>query len=287
MRVTNGIPFGRSLLLPVDSVNSVQTLKVSEWLSPAGVDQFGDPMFTVNGTNGCVLFRSYYSLQTEVFSVYPDFVPNAGPGQRGQCGVTKENWPSETTQVCLACPTGKSVSDISSAEFGLLDGNCSSGIKPGRCVANSTLVKRVVEQHCLGTHSCSIPVNFKLFGPDPCPDAYKSLGVTVACSVGTCDMAVENWPEESTEANLGCDAGQTISAVVGAEFGILAGNCSSGFKASGCTANATVVKEVVQARCMGKQSCVVPADTKLYGINLCPGQVKTLAVQVGCTHTET
>jgi hypothetical protein len=157
--------------LPTTAVNIVginPRSPVSEWLLPAGFDGV-DPLFAVNGTSECTMFRPYYSLQDEAMSVYPTFFPNGGLGKYGECAVTKENFPAETSTVCLKCATaGQRVSTIADARFGVLEaGNCTSGIKFG-CQANATVVKRAVEQFCMDERACSVPVDFKLFGSVTC-----------------------------------------------------------------------------------------------------------------------
>jgi hypothetical protein len=255
----------------------------SEWLLPAGHDSNGDPIFAVVGTMGCVLFKSYYSIQNETFSVYPNFVTTSGLDQRGACAVTREDaHPTETSTVCLVCPAGERISRVVDAQFGELAGDCTAGITPKRCVANATTVSQVVAQYCLGTKGCSVPVDASLYGSGPCPGgAVRSLAVTVACAPEQCDAAKENWPRESTAVRLGCPANHTISEVLFAEFGILAGNCSSGFRVPGCSANGTLVHQVVHRQCVGSQTCEVSADTKLFP-STCGGS-KTLAVKVACS----
>ena len=61
MRVPNGIPLGCPLLLPVGTVNRVQTLKAASW----AVHLIGYVMVIalVGGTAGSVLIFVYHSLQ--------------------------------------------------------------------------------------------------------------------------------------------------------------------------------------------------------------------------------
>ena len=80
---------------------------------------------------------------------------------------------------------------------------------------------------------------------DPCPGVYKSLAVSVRCAVPQCDIATENWPAESTAVHVGCPTGETIHAVLDAQFGVLSGNCSAGWQL-GCHADPAVVTQVVQ-----------------------------------------
>ena len=253
---------------------------VEDWLIPAGHDGL-EPLFSVKGTGGCVVFRPYYALQAQAMSVYPNFLPK-GASKPGQCGVAKENWPAETSAVCLACPAGKTVSKVVDAQFGVASGNCSAGYQFPSCRANASVVKAVVEGRCLGTQVCTVPVDHALFGADPCVGQYKSLAAEVACAVPQCDVVSENWPKESTAVVVGCAGGRAISAVLDAAFGVVVGNCSAGFSMPRCHADPVVVRSVVAARCVGKANCTVPADDRLYGKDPCAGTVKQLAVRVRC-----
>ena len=81
---------------------------VAEWLTGAGYDGDGNPLFAVTGTVGCTVFRAYFSLQQGAFSVYPTFLPAADPSGSNDtmtCGVVKENYPVETAGVCAAAST--------------------------------------------------------------------------------------------------------------------------------------------------------------------------------------
>jgi hypothetical protein len=184
--------------------------------------------------------------------------------------------------VCLVCPIGHRVAAVTDAQFGILSGSCGTSIRPVRCLANTSLVKRVAEKLCLGEQGCSVPVDATLWNGDAaCPEsAKKSLAVSVECAPQQCDTVSENWPKETDGVHLQCPVDQTITAVTDAQFGSLAGNCSSGFHATGCVANATEVKAIVRAECIGKQRCTVPADAKLFVSNC--GGTKQLAVQVTC-----
>jgi hypothetical protein len=256
----------------------------SSWLSLKGHDQNGDPIFAVRGTENCTLFRPYYSLQNESFSVYPTFVTSAGLNQRGQCGVTEESVVSNATStVCLVCPAGQHIVEVTAAQFGVLSGNCTSGTEVARCAADSTVVAQVARQHCVGRPGCSVPVDPVLYGAPDCPvPARRALAVSVRCIPQQCAMAAQ----KSAGVRVGCPAGHTISAVLDAQFGILVGNCTAGFSVGRCAANTTHIKQVVARMCVGNHSCAVPVDAPSFGIERsndpCPGATKTLAVRVAC-----
>ena len=227
--------------------------------------------------------------------MYPNFITHAGLDQRGSCGLTAAAVATAkgaaaavepSPIVCLVCPIGHRVTAVTEAQFGILSGSCATSIRPVRCLANSSLVKRVAEQFCLGEQGCSVPVDAALWNGDgACPEsAGKSLAVSLECAPQQCDAVTENWPRETDSVHLQCPVGQQISAVIDAQFGSLAGNCSSGFHATGCVANATEVRAIVSSQCIGKQHCTVPADTKTF-VSKCGG-VKQLAVEVKCASAE-
>ena len=85
----------------------------------------------------------------------------------------------------------------------------------------------------------------------------ETCGATLSGGAGLTCRVIE-------QLHLGCPAGGRIVAVDFASFGTPAGNCSGGFATSaGCDDNAS--KSRVEALCLGKQACRVPAFTKDYG----------------------
>ena len=138
-----------------------------------------------------VEFVPYYTIDDEQFTVYPAVVnsttPSPGTNSSGTCGVVAENFPAETTAVCLRCPSGERITSVVDAQFGGLEGNCStsSPFHPnGTCTADHAKVMDVVSSMCLNKSACVVPANVKLFGPDPCLGVVKKLGVRVACGTG-------------------------------------------------------------------------------------------------------
>jgi hypothetical protein len=83
---------------------------------------------------------------------------------------------------------------------------------------------------------------------------------------------------EGANATLTCPTGQTIATVTFASFGTPTGACGS-FAASSCDESASVA--VVQALCVGRNSCSVPANTGTFG-DPCNKVVKNLAIAVTC-----
>ncbi|KAB2600428.1 hypothetical protein D8674_010699 [Pyrus ussuriensis x Pyrus communis] len=87
------------------------------------------------------------------------------------------------TSADIKCPKNKKVVAVEFASFGDPAGVCASFVL-GKC--NSTLTKDVVEQHCLGKTSCSVPIDPNLFLKnivDGCPDIKKTLAIQVKCAI--------------------------------------------------------------------------------------------------------
>ncbi|XP_068483389.1 beta-galactosidase 13-like [Phaseolus vulgaris] len=80
----------------------------------------------------------------------------------------------------ITCPTYKTIKAVEFASFGDPTGICGAFVM-GKCDAPAT--KQIVEQHCLGKQSCTIPVDAATFikGKDACPDVIKSLAVQAKC----------------------------------------------------------------------------------------------------------
>ncbi|XP_074325969.1 beta-galactosidase 13-like [Apium graveolens] len=81
----------------------------------------------------------------------------------------------------LTCPDDKVIVDVEFASFGDPIGACGM-FSLGTCHSPNSM--SVVLEHCLGKHSCTIPLDreaFYLTGDDTCPDTFKSLAVQVRC----------------------------------------------------------------------------------------------------------
>jgi hypothetical protein len=91
----------------------------------------------------------------------------------------------------------------------------------------------------------------------------------------TCKVAAEN-----ANANLGCPAGQKITAVTFASFGNPTGSCATGFKLGSCNAGDSI--SMVISLCVGKNTCAVPATNTRFKGDPCNGTLKILAAQVKC-----
>jgi Galactose binding lectin domain len=100
------------------------------------------------------------------------------------------------------------------------------------------------------------------------------MQVTCAVPSGVvCDAVA--WSET---ANLACPQGQVVKAVGFASYGTPTGTCGAFFTG---TCNAATTKSVVEAACLGKAQCQVPATTATFG-DPCFGTFKGLEVQVTC-----
>jgi DUF1680 family protein len=264
----------------VDVVSSTP----SSWLTQSAVPRSPHAISFDVLNNKCVSFVPYFSIQTEEMSVYPAFQKTRpAPPKPQLCSVVTENYPAETAAVCLACPTGQAIDNITTAEFGSIGGSCSAGLQLNHsCLADPSVVEKVVAGLCLGATSCTVTADNRHFGTDPCVGVYKQLAVEVRCGAKECDIVTENWPQESNAITVGCDANKTISQIVNAAFGEVTGSCPT-FAAKGCHSDPEAVRKVVEARCLGKKSCTVPANVAYFGKDPCSGVYKQLAVSVKCS----
>jgi hypothetical protein len=256
----------------------------SSWLTQSAVPLSPHAISFDVRDNPCVSFVPYFSIQTEEMSVYPAFQLHKPPLPKPQlCSVVTENFPAETSAVCLACPPGQGIDNVTMAEFGEIGGSCDSGLQLNHsCLADSSVVKKYVVGRCMGAASCTVTADNRHFGTDPCVGVYKQLAVNVSCGAKQCDIVTENWPEETNAIMVGCTDGQRISQVVDAEFGEISGSCPT-FAAKGCHSDPETVRKVVEARCLGKRSCTVPANVAYFGKDPCSGVYKQLAVRVKCS----
>jgi hypothetical protein len=94
-------------------------------------------------------------------------------------------------------------------------------------------------------------------------------GGTTVCGAGA----------ENATVTLACPSGQTIDRVTFASFGTPTGACGS-FAAGSC--NASSSQAVVEALCIGRQSCSVPATNGAF-TDPCNKTTKSLSIQVTCT----
>jgi len=80
----------------------------------------------------------------------------------------------------LKCPNNRDIVSVEFASFGDPDGTCGSFVM-GKC--HAAITKEIVEQHCLGKTSCSVPMHPDVFfkNNDACPSVEKKLAIEVRC----------------------------------------------------------------------------------------------------------
>lgn len=87
---------------------------------------------------------------------------------------------------------------------------------------------------------------------------------------------------EGITQTLSCPPGQNVYRVLFADFGEPTGNCSSGFAVNpACTTFASSMARAKQL-CLGQPSCVLESNNAIWGPDPCPGEPKTLTVDVDC-----
>ncbi len=124
-----------------------------------------------------------------------------------------------------------------------------------------------------GTANCkdSCPTDRTKTAPGAC-GCGKAEG---SCGGETSQCVVAN---ENATAQLSCPTGQTIGRVAFSSYGTPTGTCGS-FVNSTCHASTSL--SAVQAACLGKVSCSVPATNAQFG-DPCAGTAKRLAVAYVC-----
>lgn len=105
----------------------------------------------------------------------PTATPTITPPPGGLCMDGNEG-----NQVTLTCPTGKKISVISFASYGLPTGYCGSGNYAINPACHSATSKSVVESQCLNKTTCSVWADNTTFG-DPCVNIYKRLAIQYGC----------------------------------------------------------------------------------------------------------
>ncbi|XP_020259719.1 beta-galactosidase 8 isoform X2 [Asparagus officinalis] len=112
------------------------------------------------------------SLCAHVSELHPapiDSWVSSGKLSRGKSGA----------RVHLECPyPNQIITSVKFASFGTPHGSCGS-FNHGKCSSDGVL--SVVQEACIGSESCSVPVSTKMLG-DPCRGVTKSLAVEAVCS---------------------------------------------------------------------------------------------------------
>ncbi|SPQ93242.1 unnamed protein product (mitochondrion) [Plasmodiophora brassicae] len=182
----------------------------------------------------------------------------------------------ETTTLALSCPAGQTVSAVAFASYGLPD---RTTISP-KCHAASSAA--VAQQACLHRPSCSIQAANSVFG-DPCYGTRKHLNLALICSGPAPAPSQPQTHEifgsadETTTLALSCPAGQTVSAVAFASYGLPEG----GMISSKCHASSSAA--VAQQACLHRPSCSIQAVNSVFG-DPCYGIRKHLNVALICSN---
>ncbi|MCU0662412.1 MAG: M12 family metallo-peptidase [Myxococcota bacterium] len=127
----------------------------------------------------------------------------------------------------------------------------------------------------LSCNSCSVT--------DQCPnDPNKTEPGSCGCGVpeGSCggvDRCAE--ADEGATLALSCSAGQTITSIRFASYGVPTGSCPN-LATGSCHASSS--KSKVESACLNKQSCTVGANNGVFG-DPCVGTRKKLAVVYACS----
>jgi hypothetical protein len=107
--------------------------------------------------------------------------PCSGTGKRmyvqATCTSSICGSASEGGTVSLSCPSGRVITAISFASYGMPGGSCGA-YTTSACNAGTSM--SVVSNLCLGKSSCSVGANNSVFG-DPCSGTGKSLKVQATC----------------------------------------------------------------------------------------------------------
>ena len=118
------------------------------------------------------------------------------------------------------------------------------------------------------------------------PTAPLPMCATTATAPGGRSSArvPEDWPSALSAAVLKCGvAGEVISRVEFASFGVPEGDCHHGFRRNTtCASHPDRTREVVEGLCVGRARCAVPATRDVFGGVPCTGVTLNLAVTVQC-----
>jgi Galactose binding lectin domain len=187
----------------------------------------------------------------------------------------------EWDAVRITCGEGEIVRAVQFASYGTPSGTCGD-LRKGQCDAPEAMAE--ITEACMGRASCVVSATNTSFG-DPCVGTNKRLQVQVECGPGTdpnargTDSLVQcATAKEWNAALLACEAGQVISEVEFASYGTPSGMCGA-FAAGECAAEFKIEK--IFEECLGRNACVIVADSNHFG-DPCPGKDKQLLAQVRC-----
>ena len=230
---------------------------------------------------GSIMFMSLISCTQQINSAKSSDLSSAG--DKRAYAVAANNYcasANETATATLKCPSGQVVKSIVFASYGTPTGSCGA-FKTSSC--NASTSKSVVEAACLGKASCAVGAANSVFG-DPCAGIGKKLRIQAVCGAPetTSTAGVCGDTEEGTTAQISCPAGQTISGVTFASYGIKsAGSCGSYVASTACHAANSAA--TLQAACVGKKDCYFDVTNDAFGKDPCAGTGKWFTYQVRCS----
>ncbi|XP_069492444.1 protein eva-1 homolog C [Ambystoma mexicanum] len=148
------------------------------------------------------------------------------------------------------------------------------------CMAETTLQK--VLDECQNLRACQVPVNSRVFGPDPCPGTAKYLLVSFKCKPAEYKTRSVC---ENNELKLHCIESRYIN-IYSAVYGQLSeekNNCSTPADCApqfDCWSHSAL--QVLSRKCYGKQRCKIPVNDQHFGNPCLPGVKKYLTVTYAC-----
>ncbi|XP_007662761.1 protein eva-1 homolog C [Ornithorhynchus anatinus] len=188
-------------------------------------------------------------------------------------------------RLSLQCPRHSSIS-VQAAFYGPDSKRC--GSRPpdveradGPACAAPTTLQKVLDE-CQDRRACQLPVNSRLFGPDPCPGVAKSLLVSFKCKP---DEFKTKTACEDQEVKLHCHETKVLN-IYSAAFGRTAHETDVCPSAAGrepqfdCLSYSAL--EVLSQRCYGKQRCKIMVSDHQFGSPCLPGVKKYLTVGYAC-----
>jgi len=213
-------------------------------------------------------------------------------GKEEEVGICRSAYASQGRLTEASCPDNQVISEVTFASYGLpLGTSCDNFESHPSC--HSDISATVLTQRCLGHEHCQIMASDVEFG-HTCTAPNKYLKMAWKClekinyqktkCIVSNTLAGANGPHIAP-AQLQCPVGQTIDEIHFASFGVFNGNSCNTLDTpvGGCHAVGT--KRVVEAECLNKEACTVPASTKLFG-DPCPDTPKSLGVSYTCNHMQ-
>jgi len=189
------------------------------------------------------------------------------------CKVTSCQDVAEGATATFTCPANHQITGFNFASYGNASGSCSTKFTTGTC--NSSTSSSVLNTACVGKSSCTVTANNATFG-EPCSGTAKRLKAQAICEeIPTTCQDVPSM----TVSKFTCPAGQKITGFSYASYGNATGSCSTSFTNGTC--NSVYSRSMLNANCLGKNSCEVPAYNSVF-TDPCPGTAKTLKAKATC-----